>query len=169
MADLWLPSSRELQARVAQQEALLKQMLSDHSRMEEWNRELKQIDERLELVRAQPNAQAPGLKPGFWHVLRHVPGGPPFLMPVEDEDGNFKEPDSSLFNRLKEWDCWDDRVMRDREKRQRKLEEAADKRKRTERREMAEEIIDRYKAANSPGISFARTGPWTYRAGARRG
>ena len=109
-------------------------------------------------------ATAPGLKPGYYHVLRHNPGGPPSLIAVEDEEGNFKEPDSSLFNRLKEMDCWDDRVLRDREKLQRKLDEATERRKKREREAKAEEILDRLKARNNPGVSFANQGKgWTYR------
>ena len=140
-------------------------MVASHAQMTDWNRELKRIDERLELVRAHDGAKAPGLKPGYYHVLRHNPGGPPSLIAVEDEHGNFKEPDSSLFNKLREWDCWDDRVMRDREKRQRQFDEARDRRKKREREEMAEEIIDRYKA-QTPGVSFSNRGKgWSYRAG----
>jgi hypothetical protein len=161
--DLWLPEG-ERADRVEQHEALVRQMLIDHNRLEAWNQELKQIDERLELVRAHDTAKAPGLKPGYYHVLRHNPGGPPSLIAVEGPKGEFREPDSSLFERLKSWDCWDDRVLRDREERQRKLEVARERQQRREHEDRLDEAMLRLKAYSSPGVSMTNQGKgWRHR------
>lgn len=167
---LYVPGRvREEQLAVRRQhEARLAAMVGEHSKLEQWNKELKEIDPYLELVRAHENASAPGLKPGYYHVLRHNPGAPPSLIPVETDEGEFREPDSNLFDQLRHWDGWDNRVTRDREVRAQKLERARDRQKAREHEERLDEAMLRLKAYNEPGVLFGDN-RWTHRAGAKRG
>lgn len=165
---IWLPESA-VKEQVAQRErhtARVVSMLQTQAQMDEWNHVLKGIDERLELVKAHESAKAQGLRPGYWHVMRNNPGGPPSLLVVEGPDGEYREPDSALFDQLRSWDNWDSRARGDRERRMQRVEEAARKRKAEEREARLDEALGRFKALENPGIRFG--GSWTAKAGARK-
>jgi hypothetical protein len=145
----------------------LLQKLEAKGQMDDWNRELRQIDPYLELVFAPENATAPGLRPGRYHVLRHNPGAPLSLIPIETPEGEFKEPDSSLLDELRRADLWRDEAVRDRKKRQEALERSERRRKAREFEERQEEIEYRIKVKESPGVLVSDV-PWTWRAHARK-
>lgn len=177
-ASLWLPPSARQAARdkrAAYDRAVLNGMAL-HARLEEWNRDLREIDPHLELVRASVQTSHPALVPGFYHLIRHNPGVPVSVLVVGDRDGRlvlghadeplgFREPDSSLFEEIKKQDLWSDRSTREREKRAREAERQASKRRERERADIVTEVRDRVKATFSPGVSMAQAGPWSYRAG----
>lgn len=167
---LWVPDAvmREQLEQRREYEARLESVMAAEAHMRAWNEELKQIDPYLQLVRVKPQARELGLKPGYWYVMRHNPGTAPHVLCVEDEEtGEYREPDARLFQQLREWDCWDDRVMRDREKRRERIQKSYDRQKAREREERMDEANILFKALESPGIRFG--GSWTAKAGARKG
>jgi hypothetical protein len=135
---------------------------------EEWNRILYQVDAELRLVRAQESASAPGIVPGYYHVLRRNDLGPPTPIPVQGPDGEYREPGSWLLDQLAESDLWNGRSQKDRERAYQELTRQKARRKERETEERRDEIKERWKAASNPGVSFSDAGPWRYRAGARR-
>lgn len=167
---IWLPEAvRREQLDIRREyEARIESMMAAEAHMRAWNDELKRIDPYLELVRVKPQSTEPGLKPGFWYVMRHNPDAPPSLMCVEDPDtGEYREPDAALFDQLRAWDCWDDRVIRDREQRRERIAHSKERQKAREREGRLDEATILLKALESPGIRFG--GSWTAKAGARKG
>jgi hypothetical protein len=139
-----------------QQEAETRNQITALAELREWNRKLKEIDERLELVWAPESVTAPGLTPGRFHVLRHNPGAPTAILVHETPEGGFLEPNSYLLEKLQSSDLWDDRVKRDREKRSKALSRAAEKEREAERESRLDEITGRLKARNNPGVLVTR-------------
>ena len=167
---MWVPPKvrRELVDERRRFHAGLLRAVELQHQLEAWNRELRQVDPYLQLVKAHDDASdVPGLRPGYYHVLRHNPGAPPSLIPIEGPDGSFREPDSSLFDMLRRSDMWNHEAERDRRVRGRRLEQAQQAREARERAERKEEALLRLKALEEPGVAFTDR-PWTYRAGARR-
>lgn len=128
---------------------------------------LRGIDPMLGLVRATENPENPALRGGFWHVRRCNAPFPDTYLVIEGDNGEFIEPHSGVLDQLRRRDLrrqgWfeDFRAERDREARERerqKARTAADRQ---------EEIADRIKAYDNPGVSMG--GKWTYRAAARKG
>lgn len=166
---LWVPPtvSRELQDRTRAFDAEMRMGVDAGFLIEEWNRDLKQIDGCLEMIRAKPNAADP-LIPGFYHVIRVNPGAPPSVIPITDENGGFTEPTSRVFDLLRSQDMWSDDVMRDQRKRKNLAKTAGDKLRAEERRMRQEEILDRWKSATETSVSMNRSVPWTQNVSGKR-
>lgn len=155
---LWVPPSvtaEMMEERRAHTAEALRQ-LELRNELRDWNRQLKEIDSRLELVKAREDTTFPGLKPGYYHVVRHNEGAAPSFIVHEGPNGEFREPDSGLFERLRRGDMWNDRAMRDASERDRKLQAAAERQRAREREERVEELMDRAKAAWNPGVRVTR-------------
>lgn len=132
---------------------------------QEWTKILKEIDDRLEMVWFDDHAKAAGVTPGRFHVLRHNPAARPGLHPVTGPNGEFIFPNSALLDKLRAADLWDDRVVADRKKREKALEDAEQRQKDREREERVEEFNERLKAIESPGVSMTGQGKgWRFRA-----
>jgi len=130
-------------------------MSDDLGAMRYWNPKLQQIDEYLQLVRISENAATPGLKAGFWQVLRIKPGVPAVpVLTVEHDDGSFREPDSGMLSQLEKWDMTDDRVIADRARRDAQLKRDRAHEKAEFRGELVDDIKTTYKARNLPGVRF---------------
>lgn len=137
MGRIWTPDSAALDLR-AERAALLRAQVDRYREtFRHFNQKLKEIDPNLELVRASEDATAPGLKPGYWCVVRHVPGGQPLVIVHQGPNGEYREPDSGLFEELRRGDMWNDRARKDREKAERKARQA---REREEEREVADRV-----------------------------
>lgn len=166
----WIPDStaREYSDLRALYGAELGRMLESGSAVtEEWNRVLYQIDPELRLVKARESADFPGLTPGFYHLVRRNALGAPSLIPVE-RDGEYTDPDSSMLEKLRENDLWNDRVAKDRRQVAEELERQRQHAKAREKEERHDEIAERWKAVSNPGVSMASAGKWRYRAAAPR-
>lgn len=140
------------------------EQVSEHARV--FNPMLKALDERLSLVYVKESCKASGLRPGRFHVrLRNERGGD-LYMPIEDEDGGFREPASDIIYRLQRCDLHNPAVHREfRQAHERREEEARrdDARRREER---IDAIAGRIKAYDNPAVSFQNIGGgWSYRAG----
>ena len=134
-----------------------------------WTAELKKVDPYLEMIFAPPNANAVGLKPGRYHVMRHNPGAPPSLIPVETESGGFREPDSGVFEMLAKGDLWRDGAMDERRRLKERAEMARQRERELDDELRREEIVERWKAATQTRVSMNRSAPWSQNVAGRRG
>lgn len=136
-----------------------------------FDRELKQIDSRLSLERARTDVNAPGLVPGYWHIVRDNTefGAPKSMYPIMDHEGGFLEPSSAVLEHLKRNDLQRPGAMDDLRRREQRARDELAKAKERLHGERIAEIADRIKAYDSPGVSLAKTNrSWSYRARAKR-
>jgi len=153
--------SRELEDLTEQHRAEVFASAIRDARIEHFNRELKQVDEHLELIKARDDATAAGLMPGFWHILRHNPGAPPSLLPLTGDDGEFVEPSDRIFTLLREGDLQNDQVIRARRERD---ERAAKQRARDKARDAEDRVglmTEHIKAVSRAHVSMTTARPWT--------
>lgn len=68
----------------------------------DFRRALKQIDSRLDLIYAKEGAKA--LKGNRWYIIRRNDNLPPQLWEIEDENGEYCEPDERHMRRFLEGD-----------------------------------------------------------------
>lgn len=125
---------------------------------------LKQIDPRLDLVKASENATAPGLTPGYWHIRRR--NDPPAMdsyLILTAPDGGFTEPHSGFLDRLRACDLQRDGALEDLQRAEFAKERERQARAELLHAERVEEIAGRYKAHSSPGVLFGGN-RWTNRA-----
>src|SRR3954465_12073717 len=148
MSKIWVPqqSNRRLLEERRQFAAELAQMMYVKGVMDEFNKELREIDPYLELVQAKEKVLAGNpLKPGYWHIVRHNPGAPPTVMTIEGENGEYIEPSAEIFRKLKEDnDMWNPATAHRRRKREAQLEEAKERRKVREREDRQQELSERW-------------------------
>jgi hypothetical protein len=168
---VWLPpkvSHRLEQERMAEY-ARLAVLTSHHAQMADFNRDLKQIDPYLELVKCKEHIE-PGspLKPGYWHIIRHNPGAPPSIMVIEGPDGEFVEPTSQIFEMLKRSDLQNPAVEYRRKQREREMDLARERREAREREERNDEVRERYLAGTRAQVSMTDV-PWHQNAAGKRG
>lgn len=166
---LWLPPAEQARQLNSQQAEVAKAL--QHAELTErvgyYNRELRKIDRYVEVFKARDDARFPGLRPGFWHVLRRPPVGQPTFIVHETPDGEYRDLDSGIFQTLRNGDMWNSERQKDREKFRRHAKRAEERESEREREERLDELMDRAKAAWNPGVSMAPG--WRYRAAARRG
>ncbi len=154
----------------AQYNLAREQLAERHGALRWFDRQLKDVDPALELVRAKEVVTEPGMTPGFWHVKRNNgPGVIDSYVPITNPDGSFAEPSSGWLERFRADDAWTnggwDAMVKRWDRRQRDL----DAQKERERQDRVQEIAERVKAIGNPGVSMTDAKPWSYRAGARRG
>jgi hypothetical protein len=160
---LWLPPSAEQRQRDDRdwRNRMLLEMAEEGLFKRTWDRDLQQIDPRLELLRARESADLPELTPGYWHVVRRNPNGAITVVhTVTGPAGQFKHPDSSLFEELRKNDMWQDRTHKERRDRRRQFEQAKERREQREHEERVEEMTLHLKSIESPGVHFGGKG-WT--------
>ncbi len=164
---MWLPPklSRELEQENARDNA---ETLAMFETCQGWDRELKAVDPLLELARAMPNADpANGLKPGFWHILRHNPGAPITAEPLEWPDGRPREPGGWMLDMLAQSDLWNERALRDRREVKQRLADAKQRDQQREAEARADELNERLESTQRESILFADNVKFKARAGAR--
>lgn len=152
---LFVPTYAQLQAR-ARYESLLAHGLEITEKLKYWNRELKKIDPYLELVKAQNNTRHPALKPGYYHIFHHRPGGIPNVIVHQGDQGEFREPDSGLLEMLKRGDTWSDRSMKERKRLQKQAERAQRRQEERESNDRLDEITERLKSRNGTSVLVPR-------------
>jgi hypothetical protein len=134
-----------------------------------FNRELREIDPDLELIFAPPNAKVAGLLPGRWHVMKHIPGSHPALLPYVGPGGEYLDPDSGIFEMLRAADLWNDRVTSDQRRRAELAESASRRQQEREAEARRDELRERWQAANRTFVSMSRDTPWSQNSSGRRG
>ena len=132
-----------------------------------YNPMLKEIDAGLSLVFVKADATAPGLRPGRFHVrMKNRTGGADLYMPIETEDGGFREPASDILDRLRRCDLQNPEVNREFRRAEERREEDRLKEEARMREARIDGIAGRIKAYDSPSVSFQNIGSgWSYRAG----
>lgn len=122
----------------------------------DFDRDLKQIDDHLEIVKAKDQTTVVGLKAGYWHIIRMNPGHPADVLVLEHPDGSYREPDSSLFDFVMESDLYNDRARKAHRKRQEEARRASERRRERESQDRIDEIGRRVKSRNSTQIHVRR-------------
>lgn len=138
-----------------------------------WNRELKQIDERLELVWIDERApRRPGMIPARWAVRRDNSdrGAPDSYMSIIDRDGSYRPMGSDIIEEIKSRDTWNSSVAHQIfvENERRKEREAERDRERFHEG-MRDELAINLKAKIAPSTLVNTSVPWTNTAKGRRG
>lgn len=137
---------------------------------ERFNRELRQIDHRLEMRWFGEDAGGVmGAIPNRYALVRTPEVGPKTVIVLHGPRGEFMEPTSAVFAKLAEGDMWSSEANRERARRSREAERAAERQRAREREERVEEIQDRYKAATRTWVSMSRDSAWTQNVAGRRG
>jgi hypothetical protein len=147
-----------------QHNAEVQAMVALRDELEEWTRDLKRLDERLEMVWAPESVTAPGLVPGRFHVVRrNDPPTPvsPFplvrgLLNGNPDDEGFIEPGSWVYDWLQKNDLQSDRVQAEKQRYREEAERLRQKRQQEEREETIWEIDERLRVANNPSVLFSK-------------
>jgi hypothetical protein len=156
MPDLYLPQSSRAAIEADRAEIAL-QYMSVRGALDHYNPMLKRIDERLELVRAHDQvAEGSPMKAGYYHILLHAPGHPTTVLPLEYDDGSYREPGSWMFPFLEEQDMWNDRARRASRNRSERVRAAEERERQRESEERVGEFNERWKSVNSTSISVKR-------------
>lgn len=109
---------------------------------------LQAIKPRLELVRVRsdiaPEITPPGAVPGLWHVLDRDALPVPNFLPIANEQGGYREPDSGVLHELTAMDMRRpevaERVFRSRERAEEKRNKARELRREQERDVLREDL-----------------------------
>lgn len=170
---LWVPPSaqrrivedRQRFASEINSVTVQEKMRSVKALLDEWNYHLKQIDERLELIRAQETIPAGiPMKPGYYHVVRWNEGAAPSVWPIEGEHGEYVEPTSKLLEIIKKNDLWDPRNFKRLVGAALARDEALERDRMVERQLRQAEIMERVAAATRTQVSMSRDIPWAQNA-----
>lgn len=135
---------------------------------ETFNRELRDIDPYLEMRFFDENgaSEVTGAVPNRYHLIRRPPVGPPTLIAIHGPDGGYMEPNSSIFQKLREGDLWNSDAVHDRRRSAEAAERAAARQRARENEERQEILRDAYNAAFRTQVSMNRDTPWTQNASA---
>lgn len=135
-----------------------------HAGLQWFDRQLKEIDPNLELVRVKENSPgAPNMKPGFWHarITDPVTGWKDYF-PLTGPTGEFSEPHSGHLESFRRGDLRAPGAMEERRRRWAAEEETNRKAAEAAKLAAREEFALRLKAKVNPGVSFSDTA-WTNR------
>lgn len=174
MSQLWTPPKvrRELQETTAEHNSAVLSMFElQYGILDKWNRELKKIDPLLRLGRAKEKAHAPGVEPGFYHLIRINPGAPIWVQPLHDGQGNFVEPTSRMLDLLRASDLQNTAAVRAREAEDAAQVRAVEKAKEDGHEERVDTMMEHWRASSQVRIPFRgleRTG-WSQAVAGRRG
>lgn len=125
-------------------------------RLNYYNYELQQIDRDLHVIMAKPHTTIEGLKPGYYHLVRAIPGVGTYIEPYENEDGSWRDLDSGIFKLAEEADTWNDRTQKEIRRVQKKVREAKERQHIREKQERAAEIDARLWHINNVSVSIPR-------------
>jgi len=157
MSQLYLPQSARSEIE-QDRAAIAMQYYSVKGTLAHYNPMLKRIDERLELVKAHERvAEGSPMKAGYYHILLHAPGHPTTVLPLEYDNGEYREPGSWMFPFLEEQDMWNDRARRASRNRQERIRDAGARERERESQERVAEYNERWKSANSTQILVKRS------------
>lgn len=159
MTDLYLPAT-------AKYNMERERLTERHEALQWFDRQLKELDPHLELVKASEHVGAPGIEPGFWHVRRTDPVTRwQQYMPLRAHDGRFSEPHSGHLERLRANDLQRPGAFDELKRKWDREDEDRAKELAWTRGEYKQEFLERYKNLSSPSVSFADTAKgWRNRA-----
>lgn len=153
---LWLPNGVTREMDDAKKDFTAQVMGQVQEELERFNKEIRRLDPYTSLVRADPRSKHPQLRPGYYHIIRRPPDGPPMIEVWEGPNGEFKEPGSDLFEWLRHSDLWSDRTRREREKRQKQLKKLAEREREAEAYDRREELYQRIRSATRTSIAVPK-------------
>src|SRR3954463_5951969 len=109
---LWVPPtvSRELMDTRLRDTAERLQMVEMDTLCHQLTLYCHDFDPKVSVVKAKPHATAGGMRPGFYHIMRFNENAPLSFTVIEAKDGGFQVPDSSIIDRLRRTDLWNERV-----------------------------------------------------------
>lgn len=139
-----------------EQRQLQEEMYAITEKMEYYNKELHAIDPWLRVILAKPNAEADGLKPNYYHLVRIRPGHGTYIETIEGPNGEWRDLDSSIFDLVAQHDMWNDRTQREIRQKQRRALEARDRQRDREAQDRAREFDERLWHATHVSISVPR-------------
>jgi len=134
-----------------------------------FNRELRLIDDRLEMRWFGEDTRLPGVVPGRYALVRTPVVGPRAVIMIHGPRGEFMEPTSAVFAKLAEGDMWNADARRDQSRRREAAERAAERQRRRETDDRHEELRDRWNAATRTWVSMSRDSVWSQNVRGRRG
>lgn len=157
LSDLYLPGP--VANEIARDRAeIATQYFEVKGTLDHFNRELKQIDPRLRMVRAHDKvAEGSPMKASYYHILLDAPGHPTTVLPLQHDDGSYREPGSWIYPYLEENDMWNDRAMRASRNRQQRIREAEERQRDRERQDRVGEFNERWDSANRTSILVNRS------------
>lgn len=154
-----------LPAHIEREQLVNQAVNSDLAVIDEYNRELEKIDDRLRLIFCGDRFQGiPGVVPNRWHVVRLARPGTreiPAFKPILDVDGGFMEPSPMIFEQLRNMDLWGPSGISRLKRENAEIAASRQRRLDAERAEAREETELRFKSLLSPGIRFG--GSWQAR------
>lgn len=148
LSELWIPGAAQdellVQAACEVGEAILfRQLLQDY-------------DPDLDLIRAKENATSPGLKPGYWYIVRRPNlnvGRAWGLWEISEPNGDYCMPREEHFDRLREKDAWArPGLYHEYRKRQEEKVRQGEKRDAELHREFREKLNERLKFNHSRAV-----------------
>lgn len=170
---LWLPSAAQERERrdlanemdAERNEALSASLLTI---TKHWNRILKDVDQRLELVwvgGADGADLGLGLIGQRWHVKCNIAGGADHYWAVLGEENAYREPDSRMLQDIEEQRFTSPGFFQRAARRRAKAEAERQRAEEAKREETRDELAGRIKSKLSPSINFDPGGPWKARLG----
>lgn len=134
-----------------------------------WDRELQKIDRALTLIKAHDDASVPGLIPGFWHIIREIEGGPPSILPLVGDDGEYVEPTSRMLEVLRAGDLQSPQAMRARREHDERKAREKERRQQAAHEERVAEMSERLASLTQTRVSMSDAAPWSQGVAGRRG
>lgn len=176
MPALWTPPRvrPEHEVGTRQWEALVLSMMHQEGGvLDYWNPELKKIDRNLRLMQATPLAAAPGVLPGFYHLVRlrdPAEGTFMWVQPIFGPDGGFIEPNSAMLDALRASDLQSTAAVGARHLIAENERRSAERAKAKDEEDRLEEGVERFKAATRTQILTSSDVPYSQNnsAAARR-
>lgn len=138
--------------------------------LDEWNRELANIDQLLRLGQAFETIPAGyPVIPGYFHLLRLNPNAPFSVTPITGPNGQFAVPTSQMLDRLRESDLQHKTAVEARRVQMENQLKAEERDKARFRESRREELFDRARSAYDVQISFSPEHKWTQNVNGKRG
>ena len=163
MTEIWVPPdvSRELRDGTREHNASLGNMFRFTDPVcAAWNPVLFEIDPLLKLGKALDGAFAPGVLPGFYHLVRMIPDAPWWVQPLTGPSGEFAEPTSAMLDMLRANDLQNARARMDRELAQERARREQEAQVERDREERHQEIEERVAALTRTQVSMNPDAPW---------
>jgi hypothetical protein len=147
----------------------LRAQVSDEANLlRHWTSKLRDLDERLSLIVAAPQATHHSLTPGFYHVVRETDEvGSVVVLTLAGPDGSFRDPGEWMIERLRSVNQWEKRVRDEQHEAKKRARIAEEKAKQEFHEEAVDEISGRLKALRNPGVNFG-TSNWSPKVGAKK-
>lgn len=125
--------------------------------LREWGPRLAALDAGLKLIPPFQTPPVPEMEPNRWYIARFSEvRGQHVLMPIVGPNGEFREMDEAMFEKLKQKDMHSSRSREANERAARVRKHAAERAKERTAEDRRTELAERIKSADSPSIRVPR-------------